>query len=213
MEDKKPFYGEGEDLGRIRDVGTAQEVAILEKPARDREAVLKKEAETGLTEAQKANVEIMDGIEKKYPLACKKFIDGKGRKMLTLSVWGEESERFGLGRRVFMTREGFFSPYGDKDLFSPQNINYTELLDQISGNRHWTKENNLVMDKSILKDASTEALGDETFLFYPVDLTDKRVLSSLSYQLQQSQLESERVKREEGEKKVKLDPQTILSKL
>jgi len=58
---------EGEDKGRIADPGEAQELANLEKPARDREITMEKEHETGLTEEERKNIEVMQGVKKKYP--------------------------------------------------------------------------------------------------------------------------------------------------
>lgn len=42
---------------------TAQELAYLEKPARDREAELKRQEQTGLTKEQEGNVAILEGLQ------------------------------------------------------------------------------------------------------------------------------------------------------
>ena len=128
--------------GRIAEVAPAEELAHLEKPARDRELNLKKEAEEGLTAEQKKNIEIMDGVEQKYPHAFKTIQDESGKVL-----WGI---RPGGGSIIF-GKEGVFRIYGETmpeglrdDLIDEKKL--AELVndpksDKYTGIYHWRNIN------------------------------------------------------------------------
>ena len=95
------FYNEH---GQVADPAKAQEIANLEKPARDRELSLNKEHVEGLTEEQKKNIEIMDGVEKKYPNAFETIEHDSGKVL-----WGKKPG----GGSVILSKEGVFGIFGE----------------------------------------------------------------------------------------------------
>ena len=70
--------------GKIADKDKAHEIANLEKPARDREAALAREAEVGLTAEQEKWKKLVDGIEKQFPNAFIEVIDGGERVLVAV---------------------------------------------------------------------------------------------------------------------------------
>jgi len=97
------FYNE---LGRIADKDVASEVANLEKPARAREAELKRQIEIGLTPDQEKNIAIMELIKTKYPDAFEARIDDNGRQILVVDMILTAKNSVGLNGVLFITQEG-----------------------------------------------------------------------------------------------------------
>jgi hypothetical protein len=84
------FYDANEDKGRIVDPKVAEEIAYVEKD-QGRDAALKfeeakrMEQETGLTEDQKYNVELMKVLSEEFPYAFEEAIDERtGEKLLRM---------------------------------------------------------------------------------------------------------------------------------
>lgn len=209
--EQKPFYT---PEGQVADKKVAEELAYLEKPARDREAELKRQYETGLTEQQRANIEIMNGIEEKYPLAFQKYVDLKGRKILTLGTAGNQEEMWGLGPHLFITQEGIIT-YQHGQSFSPDEVDFTRFLDNVMSGE-------FIEDRGYMKFRKDDVLlpkfinrgeaGDEVF-FFKVDLGEERMLKSMRTQFEKSQTWQESYRREQAEKQVKLDPRAVLGQL
>lgn len=87
IDQSRGFYNEH---GQIADQNTGHEIASLEQPARDRELELRRQQETGLTEEEKNNIAIMEGIKEKYPLAIRySIVDPRGRQYLIIEPYQE----------------------------------------------------------------------------------------------------------------------------
>jgi hypothetical protein len=65
--------------------------------------VTEKQAETGLTEEQKRNVDVMDGLKKKYPDAFEKIEDSKKRKVLVVNSSVDPSSKDILTKDKFVS--------------------------------------------------------------------------------------------------------------
>lgn len=85
------FYTEAgkPEAGLIKDPEHAHELANLVRDrgtiaAEAREMELKRQTETGLTDEERNNLEIMAGLKVKYPDAFDAVIDSKGREFLRL---------------------------------------------------------------------------------------------------------------------------------
>ena len=81
------FYGTGIDEGRIVDPNVAEDIAYVAKDqgmdaATARENALRNEYETGLTEEQRVNREIKEGLLKVYPYAYEKVVLPDGNTVL-----------------------------------------------------------------------------------------------------------------------------------
>lgn len=106
------------DAGRIADLGSAQELANLEKPVAMAQQRLEREADTGLTDQEKEYIEIMDNklkFNKKGEAinthAFKEVVDDKGRKYLVLHMTPHETtvdtrEYYKPGFLVLMGKNG-----------------------------------------------------------------------------------------------------------
>ena len=70
----------GEDVARVADVASAQELASMEDTMINREVELKETYEQG-TEQERNNLEIADGLAKKYPHAFEQTILPDGSKV------------------------------------------------------------------------------------------------------------------------------------
>lgn len=68
----------------IADPKVAEELAYIEKPDRDATLTREKELAEGLTEVQKQNMAVMEGLQEKYPHAFIEKTDNKGRKYLII---------------------------------------------------------------------------------------------------------------------------------
>ncbi|MDO8488280.1 MAG: hypothetical protein Q7S31_03115 [bacterium] len=108
------------EFGQIKDKKTAHEIANLERPARDRELELRRQAETNLTTAERENLAIMAKYQEKYPEAFeKKILDSSGRQVLVVDTGlsNGQAEGNGLDGVLYFTQEGFFrltmSDYGN----------------------------------------------------------------------------------------------------
>jgi hypothetical protein len=120
------FYDEE---GRIKSPDQAQEIAKLEKPARDRELELKKQTETGLTQEQRDNLQIMKGLKEKYPDAFESVIDDKGREVMIIAHEPFGFRHFGDSNPVF-TQNGVV--YLHLNTFmNIRNIDFTKVMDLI----------------------------------------------------------------------------------
>ncbi len=114
MEDK--FY---DDSGRIKNPEAAHDIANLEKPAKDRELELRRQAETNLTKEERENLAIMAKYSEKYPDAFEKqMVDSLGREVLVVDTGVFSGKaRGGLDGALYFTQEGFFqlasSQYGN----------------------------------------------------------------------------------------------------
>mgnify|MGYP000933619649 CR=1 FL=1 len=70
----------GEDVSRVADVASAQELATMENDMRNREEALKETYEQG-TETERNNLEIADGLAQKYPHAFEQTLLPDGSKV------------------------------------------------------------------------------------------------------------------------------------
>ncbi len=70
----------GEDVSRVADVASAQELANMENDMRNREGELKETYEQG-TETERNNLEIADGLAEKYPHAFEQTVLPDGSKV------------------------------------------------------------------------------------------------------------------------------------
>jgi hypothetical protein len=126
------FYDEGaedeRDRGRIKGVDKAQEIAKLEKPARDRESELRRQTETGLTQEQRDNLQIMKGLKEKYPDAFESVIDDKGREAMFLSE-PFNVKRLGSDQNLVLTQNGIVYLLGTA--VNLRNIDFTKFTDWV----------------------------------------------------------------------------------
>lgn len=79
--------GEVINPGLVVDVNAARDIANVQNEhgniaAQAREGELQKQAETGLNESERKNLELMDGVVKIFPDAFEEKMDEKGRKIL-----------------------------------------------------------------------------------------------------------------------------------
>lgn len=81
----------------------------------------------GLTTEQKENIEIMEGLQKKYPKAFEEIVDDKERKILILDNEVVLVTQFSLGKLV-ISQGGIFGL--NHDLLGLNNIDYTRLIDE-----------------------------------------------------------------------------------
>jgi len=147
---KKIYTTVPEDKGRILDVGNAQELAktenILGQSARvAQEKSMEFAAKEGMTEIQKRNVELMAGIEQKYPDAFFSTIDEKGRKILVAStgeygtIWGGRSVVFSKDAVIMLDNSNIGRSDG-----AIKNIDWNKFNDSIENSlqensRVWIK--------------------------------------------------------------------------
>lgn len=112
--------------GQIAKPAPAEELAHLEKPARDRELNLKKESEGGLTAEQKKNIKIMNGVEQKYPHAFKTIQNESGKVL-----WGQKP---GGGGSIIFGKEGVFRIYGETmpEGFDAKSIDEKKLAEMVN---------------------------------------------------------------------------------
>lgn len=122
---KQSFYDTGINEGRILDPNVAEDIAYVANdqgmdPATVREKALRNEYETGLTEEQKLNREIKEGLLKIYPYAYdrvvlpdgnvvlveKNFPTGQYGKLLLSDYTEEEIESMDLKGKNIITDEG-----------------------------------------------------------------------------------------------------------
>jgi hypothetical protein len=124
---------EGPGAGRIADPNVAQEIANLEKPARDLELGLERQAQIGLNPEQEKNVELMKGLEEKYPKAFQHAVDSKGRKILFTEVRGQPAGVLGSGS-LLISQEGIYglstTSWGSS--FELNDLNLTATLDAVA---------------------------------------------------------------------------------
>lgn len=106
MDDKGLYVEEpGYSRGAIADVDVAHELANLEaKKGRNAALTREKELAEGLTEAQKANLAIMEHVKEKYPDACDRLVDNRGHELLRTRYTGNSAREY--ASPVFLTQEG-----------------------------------------------------------------------------------------------------------
>lgn len=203
--------------GQVADKNVAEELAYLQKPAMDRETALRKEFDTGLTETQRANIEIMDGIEAKYPLALEKCIDDKGRKVLYKSgVFGNSTQTWGLNSGLVISQEGVFTTVTERVNLPVESINFTRLLDNIADGDFKTEQNGFMIfdrDAVMNKEKTPEYYQHKNFYMYTVDLGNPKIQEALKFQLSSSQEFAEKKLTEVEAKRIKLEPQVVLNNL
>lgn len=206
--------------GKIQEPKKAEELAYLEKPARDREAELKRQEQTGLTKEQEGNVAILEGLQEKYPKAFNEAIDDKGRKVLTLNVWGDLANRL-AGRKVVISREGVFSISGDVS-YGDGDLDTTRLIDAYVEKRD--EPGKSILQKTVLQADPSEVLspeGKERFKgrpqkyipMYTIDLSNENQREALKTALIQARDYSVKKEQERTEQEKKMDPQKILADL
>ncbi len=116
-----------EDKGRIADPNQAQELAKTEDTLGQSARVAQEKsmefvANEGMTEIQKRNSELMDGVEQKYPNACIKHVDEKGRKVLvantgpTGTLWGGRSLVFTKDAVILLDSTNIGGPKMDENV-------------------------------------------------------------------------------------------------
>lgn len=122
-----------DEEGRIKDPDVAHDVAKLEDKARVKEKQLQKEAQTGLSETQSNNKELMEGLLSKYPDAFEKKVDDKSRDVLIMFPAGDERDTSLIFQRhpVVLSQEGFIHMNIEDILGGVDKINYTNLLDYL----------------------------------------------------------------------------------
>lgn len=202
--------------GQVADKNVAEELAYLQKPAMDRETALRKEFDTGLTETQRANIEIMEGIEQKYPLALEKHIDDKGRKVLHLPwVTGTQDQRWGLNTGVLISQEGVLTSCTYGKHLPGESYNFTNLLDKLANGDFRSDRNSLIVfNRDVLNEKKTsDYYPDKNIIFYRVDLGEPKVQNALKFQLHSSQEFAEKRLKEVEENRIKISPQSVLPNL
>ncbi|MDY0097489.1 MAG: hypothetical protein RBS01_04020 [Candidatus Dojkabacteria bacterium] len=70
----------GEDVSRVADVASAQELATMENDMRNREVELKEVYKYG-TETERKNLEIAEGLQEKFPHAFEQIVLSDGSKV------------------------------------------------------------------------------------------------------------------------------------
>lgn len=209
--EQKPFYT---PEGQVADKKVAEGLAYLEKPARDREAELNRQSETGLTERQKANIELMNGLEEKYPLAFDKIIDDKGRKILAINPVGDQTATWGLGKFLMFTEQGVFTHTDGNTYLDRERLNSTRFLDTISeGGYREGQGGFMVFDKEDVVAEKEAKLFADRMPFLRIDLGDDRVLDAMKIQFEMRQGWKVQLQAKEDAKQAKLDTKIILGKL
>lgn len=205
-------------INTVKDSGAATELAYLEKPARDREAELKRQEQTGLTKEQENNVTIMEGLQEKYPKAFEEVIDDEGRKIQTLNVWGDAARELGVNK-LLISQEGIIGISHNSPQFQNQEINFAGMIDAVvqKGNEFgkfyhgW--EGLEPSDVLTPERSSNLDLIDKRVSVRKIDLLsagDREHLKAAFIQSQESRIsrEQERKKLEES-----MNPQKILADL
>lgn len=207
----QPFYNE---YGQIQDPEIAEKLAYEEKPARDMESNLRRQAESGLTEQQKANIELMDGLEIKYPLAFDKVIDDEGRKLLCINTWGDQNQTWGLGDVIFVSQEGIFSHITRKGegALTIDRVDATELLNKLSvGEYTLLNSGGMLFPLDVVKNDARKYFGNSVVL-NRLNLSDE-IVSNLKGQLERQQASVAERKQTEEAKQKKLDIKGLLDRL
>lgn len=142
------YVQEGQTAGMIAEPAKAEELAYLEKPTRDIEIRMEKEAQMGMTEQQKKNVELMEGVESKYPDGFIKIVDSKGDKFLIThgyDSWSPNEDRKLPGESLVISKYGVVAAdtrnfFGVDNLISAVNWDlFNDQLNYRTSNegRHW----------------------------------------------------------------------------
>ena len=213
--EQPPFYvPEGQpNAGNIQNPNAAHELANLEDPVRRREQELKRQSETGLTNTERANIELMNGLEEKFPLAFEKIIDDKGRKILTIGVTGAQDKTWGLGDRLFITQEGVLSSTTQMGgALLPERVNFTKLMDHLQFGDYQEDRSFVMFDHDVLNPGEFEKFFPRKIVLNRVDLTDENILERMKYQFTERTKFMEQQRQQTEEHQIKIDPQNILSK-
>ena len=219
MEDSEGAAVMPQPINTIKDSGAAQELAYLEKPARDREAELKRQEQTGLTKEQEGNVAILEGLQEKYPKAFNEIIDDKGRKVLTLDVWGNPVRRLGTSK-LLISQEGIIGMGSSNFHPQDQEINFAGVVDAVAekgsefGRRHggWEsfEPSQVLMSGSIRKEIVEKG---EKVGVRKIDLLSAGEREDLKTAFVQSQENNISREQERKKKEESMNPQKILADL
>lgn len=211
--------GEVINPGKVVDVDAAHDIAnTINEQGQSvglvREKELQRQAETGMTEEERKNVELMEGVKNKYPDATIEKIDEKGRQMLFLNPkkYGETGSAF----LQIMNQFGVFTI----DLSVVKGAEKFEEID-------WTEANDFVQKidfsklsypilpvSSLVKDsrARSEAKSDYMSIS-KFDFTSENSMRSFSDHLKNAQILGEKKKELEKNTREVLNVETILGKL
>ena len=204
-EKKPPFYEEvkkpdGGTANLISGQPAAKELAGLEDTqgrdvALGREAELKREHETGLTDSERANIELMDGLKEKYPDAFIDTLDDKNRRLLVLKQADKRRQKDPV-----YTQLGHFFVTGD----SPEDFNLTEVLDSFL-------PQNRLSGTVELKHKSTNSLVG--IIIERVDLSDKNARAYLNTAHKNTQETQEKIAQTKKAQEKPPTPQEIHAEL
>ncbi len=191
----------------------------MEKPARDREAGLKRQEQTGLTKEQEGNIAILEGLQEKYPKAFNEIIDDKGRKVLTLDVWGNPVTRLGTNK-LLISQEGIIGMGSSGFHPQDQEINFAGTIDAVAekgsefGRRHggWEslEPSQVLMPGSRRKEIMEEG---EKVGVRKIDLLSAGEREDLKTAFVQSQEKNISREQERKKKEESMNPQKILADL
>lgn len=217
-DNEKGIYDtEAPDVGRIKDPGAAEEVAHLEKPAREREAELERQAKEGLTERERANLEIMSGLKEKYPDALESRVDDKGREILILPRVSVQNQHGST--ETFFTQHGHISVEIGSHI---DDLNMTGIVDFLGesgdkiklGYREFGQWSSIPMDRAWKSEAiDRENFYCSDFAAGKVDLNQERVRKNLSAALVRAQELGMTRKEEQKVKAAAQTPGAILADL
>ena len=190
------FYTKG---GQIAESAPAEEIARLENPVHVRETSLKKEFEEGLTAEQKKNIEIRDGVEKKYPHAFKTIESESGK---VLMATGKDKNRVFFGKNGGFAIPGASSEKGHLPIEQADENKLVELINDPDGDKHmndlWRGSGdpeisfryaNLVRQDFVKENFVPRLSRDTTFTLMRADLTredGRKYLSGISKEAEEN---------------------------
>ncbi|OGM33741.1 hypothetical protein A3D01_06415 [Candidatus Woesebacteria bacterium RIFCSPHIGHO2_02_FULL_39_13] len=203
--------------GQIKDPNAAQEVATLEKPARDRELELRRQATEGVSERERGFLEIMTGLKVKYPDAFEVHVDDKGREVLVMPpVLGSRATRFSSQETIF-TQGGVMGIDATQKV---EDLNLTNLVDlAIKKGDEFGAGGAFGMYESMPKSAALKPGTPDTntqfthIALQRLNLQDNYERGQLKEAFQLAQEQGLRLKVQKTTTAVQQSPQTILTDL
>ena len=207
-EKKPPFYKQvtvpESTVKQVSDPGAAKELAGIEaQQGRDaalgREAELKREHETGLTDEERANIELMDGLKENYPDAFVDTLDDKNRRLLILK----------RGKQGFDARkeDPVYTQLGHFSVQVPgsaENYNLTKVLDL------FLPEGRSVDTFSLQSKSTDSAVGVKLIR---IDLSDAKKRSLLKSWHKQEQETQVKIAQAQKAQEKQLTPKELIAEL
>jgi hypothetical protein len=203
----------GADTGRIKNPDVAHELANVEAPGQNaraaKEGELQRQAETGLSDDERKNIELMNGWKEKYPDAFEQVVDNKGRMVLEMSGVANNDYIF-TQKGILELMNGSYKPtLSEYDATRIQD-KVEEIGDKFgSNNSGWE-----AFDKSVVL-KSEKSYSPGLISIRKMDLTSEIQRVSLHNQLRQAQAEGQRNKqnRNAAEANKTVDVKSLLSQI